>query len=146
MVAIDQFTKYWIRANLLPGESFPEIGNLTIIHIQNTGSAFGLFQNQTIVLTIIAVVGLVVIFFFFHYLPQSMLSSFILGLIVGGDLGNLTDRIRLGRVTDFIYFRLWNDFYWPAFNVADSALSIGIIALAIFLIVGLEKKDGQSSK
>jgi signal peptidase II len=146
VVAIDQFTKYWIRANLLPGESFPEIGNLTIIHIQNTGSAFGLFQNQTIVLTIIAVVGLVVIFFFFHYLPQSMLSSFILGLIVGGDLGNLTDRIRLGRVTDFIYFRLWNDFYWPAFNVADSALSIGIIALAIFLIVGLEKKDGQSSK
>jgi signal peptidase II len=147
LVAItDQLTKYWIKANLLPGESFPEIGNLTIIHIQNTGSAFGLFPNQTILLTIIAIAGLVVIFFFFRYLPQSILSSITLGLIVGGDLGNLTDRIRLGHVTDFIYFRLWNDVYWPAFNVADSSITVGSIALAIILLVDFKKKDGQSCK
>jgi lipoprotein signal peptidase len=49
-------------------------------------------------------------------------------------------------VTDFIYFRLWNDVYWPAFNVADSAITVGIIALAIFLLVGFKKKDDQPSR
>ena len=146
VVIADQLTKSWIRANLLPGESFPEIGNLTITHIQNTGAAFGLFPNQTILLTIIAIAGLVVILFFFRYLPQSILSSVTLGLIIGGDLGNLTDRIRLGQVTDFIYVRLWNDVYWPAFNVADSAITVGVIALAIFLLVGFKKKDDQPSR
>ncbi len=86
------------------------------------------------------------IFFFFRYLPQSILISVTLGLIIGGDLGNLTDRIRLGQVTDFIYFRLWNDVYWPAFNVADSAITVGVIALAIFLLVGFKKKDDQPSR
>lgn len=147
VVAADQLTKSWIRANLLPGESLPEIGILTIVHAQNTGSAFGLFTNQAFLLTLIAVVGLVVILLFYRYLPQSsILSTVALGLVFGGALGNLTDRIRLGHVTDFIYVRLWGDFYWPAFNIADSSISIGVVVLAVFLLIGLKKKDGQTSR
>lgn len=144
---MDQLTKYWIRANLLPGESFPGIGILTITHAQNTGSAFGLFTNQAFLLTLIAVVGLVVILLFYRHLPQSsILSTIALGLVFGGALGNLSDRLRLGHVTDFIYVRLWDDVYWPAFNIADSAISIGVIVLAVFLLIGLKKKDGQTSR
>lgn len=147
VVAADQLTKSWIRANLLPGESLPGIGILTIVHAQNTGSAFGLFTNQAFLLTLIAVVGLVVILLFYRYLPQSsILSTIALGLVFGGALGNLTDRIRLGHVTDFIYVRLWGDFYWPAFNIADSSISIGVVVLAVFLLIGLKKKDGQTSR
>ncbi|MEJ2739745.1 MAG: signal peptidase II, partial [Dehalococcoidia bacterium] len=137
VVVLDQISKSWIRSHLALGESFPEIGRLLIIHLQNTGSAFGLFTGQGFLLTIIALVGLVVILMFFRYLSQSSpLGTIALGLVFGGAIGNLTDRLRIGAVTDFIYIRLWNDFYWPAFNVADSALSVGIIALLIFIIMG----------
>lgn len=146
VVATDQLSKSWIRANLLPGESSPEIGHFSITHAQNTGSAFGLFTNQAFLLTLVAIVGLVVILLFYRYLPQSsILGSTALGLVFGGALGNLTDRIRLGHVTDFIYVRLWDEVYWPAFNIADSAITVGVIVLAVFLLTGLKKKDGHTS-
>lgn len=146
VVASDQLSKSWIRTNLLPGESSPEFWHFSIIHAQNTGAAFGLFTNQAFLLTLIAIVGLVVILFFYRYLPQSsVLGTIALGLVFGGALGNLVDRIRLDHVTDFIYARLWDDVYWPAFNIADSAITIGIIVLALFLILGLKKKDDHAS-
>ena len=87
-----------------------------------------------------------VILFFYRYLPQhSVLGTVALGLIFGGATGNLTDRIRLGNVTDFIYVRLWDNVYWPAFNVADASITIGVIILAVFLLLGLKRKDGQIS-
>jgi signal peptidase II len=139
VVAFDQITKSWISTNLLPGESLPEICHIRIIHAQNTGAAFGLFTNQSFILTIIAVIGLIVILFFRRYLPQSSITSnFALGLIFGGALGNLADRIRIGYVTDFIYIRLWNDVYWPAFNVADASITVGVFLLAFLLIKGLK--------
>lgn len=139
IVAFDQISKSWIRTNLLPGESLPEICRIIIVHAQNTGAAFGLFTDQSFILTIIAVIGLIVILFFRRLLPQSSIASnFALGLIFGGALGNLTDRIRIGYVTDFIYIRLWNDVYWPAFNVADASISIGVFLLAFLLIRGLK--------
>lgn len=146
VIAADQLTKSWIIDNLLPGESLPETWHLSITHLQNTGSAFGLFHNQTFPLTLIAILGLVVILLFYRYLPQSsILGTIALGLLFGGATGNLIDRIRLGHVTDFIYFRLWDDVYWPAFNVADSSITIGVITLAIFLLLGLKKKDVPTS-
>ena len=146
VVALDQISKSWIRSHLALGESFPEIGRLLIIHLQNTGSAFGFFTGQGFLLTIIALVGLVIILMFFRYLSQSsLLGTIALGLVFGGAIGNLTDRLRIGSVTDFIYVRLWGDFYWPAFNVADSALSVGIIALLIFIIMGIVKGENYSS-
>lgn len=105
-----------------------------------------MFTNQAFLLTIVAIAGLVVILLFYRYLPQSsILGTTALGLLFGGATGNLTDRIRLGYVTDFIYFRLWDDVYWPAFNIADSAITIGVIALTVFLLLGLKKQDVHTS-
>jgi len=146
VVAADQLSKAWIRANLLPGESSPEIIRFSITHIQNTGAVFGLFTNQTFLLTLIAIVGLIVILLFYRHLPQpNVLSTIALGLLFGGAIGNLIDRIRFGYVTDFILFRLWDNFYWPAYNVADSGITVGVIFLIVFLILGLTKKDGRTS-
>ena len=147
IVAADQATKLWISSNLPLGESFPEVGCLSIIHIQNTGSAFGLFANQSVLLTIVAIVGIIVVLLFYRYLSAyGILGTLSLGLILGGAVGNQIDRIRLGYVTDFILVRLWDNVYWPAFNVADSAITVGTIALACFIFLALRKSDGKSSE
>ncbi len=117
------------------------MGRLTIVHVQNTGSAFGLFTDQAFLLSIVAVAGLVVVLLFFSYLKQLGLAGGIaLSLIFAGALGNLIDRLRLAHVTDFIYVRLWDNFYWPAFNVADSSITTGAILLAIIALCTLGKK------
>ncbi len=137
----DQISKQWIRDNIPLGSSLPAMGNLTIVHVQNTGSAFGFFTDQAFLLSIIAVAGLVVVLLFFRYLNQLGLAGGIaLSLIFAGALGNLIDRLRLGHVTDFIYVRLWDNFYWPAFNVADSAITTGAILLAVVALSAFGKK------
>ena len=75
-----------------------------------------------------------------------MLATVALGLVFGGAIGNQIDRIRFGAVTDFIYARLWGDFYWPAFNVADAAISVGMVLLIWFIITLSLKKDETKSK
>jgi len=141
VVALDQFSKQWIRNNVPLGGSLPAMGQLTIVHVQNTGSAFGLFTGQAFLLSIVAVAGLVVVLMFFRYLKQLGLAGGIaLSLIFAGALGNLVDRLRLGHVTDFIYVRLWDNFYWPAFNVADSAITTGALLLAVVALSTLGKK------
>ena len=142
VVALDQLSKEWIRSSLSVGGSFPEIGPLTIIHIQNTGSAFGLFTNQTFLLSVVAIVGLLVVLSFFRYFSEIGLTGGVaLSLIFAGALGNLIDRLRLGHVTDYIYVRLWANYYWPAFNIADSAITVGALVLAIVAVIRLRKKD-----
>jgi len=113
----------------------------------NTGSAFGLFANQAFLLSLVAIVGLVVILLFYRYLSEySILGTFALGLVLGGAVGNLVDRFYFGgAVTDFIDVRLWHDFHWPVFNVADSAITIGTIALACFIFLAMKKENGHTS-
>ena len=146
MLVLDQISKQWIRSNLLPGETIPVIGPLSIVHAQNTGSAFSLFTDHTLVLSIINIIGLIVILLFYIRVSGTgILGNLALGLVFGGALGNLIDRLRLGHVTDFIDVRLWHDYHWPAFNVSDSAISIGVIALIFFILWGLKKEDASSS-
>ena len=141
VVVSDQFSKQWIRDNVPLGGSLPAMGALTIVHVQNTGSAFGFFTDQAFLLSIIAVAGLVVVLLFFRYLKQlGLVGGIALSLIFAGALGNLIDRLRLGHVTDFIYVRLWDNFYWPAFNVADSAITTGAILLAVVALRTFGKK------
>jgi signal peptidase II len=142
VVALDQLSKLWIRDNLTPGESLPEIGFLRLTYTTNTGSAFGLFANQTFLLIIITIVSLAGIILFLRYLGSvSALTGASLGLIFGGAVGNLIDRLRFGYVIDFIDVRLWGDLHWPAFNVADAALVVGICTLVYSLYQsGLFKK------
>jgi len=126
----DQLSKLWIRTHLAPGESLNIIDRLSFIHIENTGSAFGLLANQTFLIITIGIAGSLFILLFLRYLsPATNLSVVSIGLILGGAVGNLIDRIRFGSVTDFIYFRLWGDFHWPAFNIADAAITVGVFVL-----------------
>ncbi len=135
IVAADQISKTWIRTNLLVGQSLFDIGFFQINHVQNTGAAFGLFPNHSSVLTIVAFVGIIAIllcaFLSRRYLPflDNILGMSTLGLVLGGTVGNLIDRLLLGHVTDFINFKVW-----PTFNVADSAVTVGIIIFAYFVL------------
>ena len=147
IVTADQLSKQWINANIAPGGALPEMGPLTIVNFQNTGSAFGLFPNQAFLLTIIAIAGLLVVLMFFRYFGElGFLGGLALSLIFAGALGNLIDRFRLGSVNDYIFVRLWGDFFWPAFNVADSCISVGSISLLIIALVRLRKKSEPGAK
>ncbi|MBI2831388.1 MAG: signal peptidase II [Chloroflexi bacterium] len=135
VVAADQLSKLWIQFTLAVGQSIPETGYPRITHIRNTGAAFGLFQNQTYALTVVSILGaIVVLVFAMRYYRRPPFSDGTMGrialsLILGGTIGNLIDRIRLRYVTDFID---WG--WWPAFNLADSAVVIGTILFALSLI------------
>jgi signal peptidase II len=128
--ASDQLSKLWIRTQLAPGESLNITDRLSFIYAENPGSAFGLLANQTFLIITISIAGSLFILLFLRYLsPATNLSVVSIGLILGGAVGNLIDRIRSGSVTDFIYFRLWGDFHWPAFNIADAAIVVGVFVL-----------------
>jgi signal peptidase II len=143
--ASDQLSKLWIRAHLAPGESLLITDRLSLVNIENTGSAFGLFANQTFLIIIISIAGLLFILLFLRYLSAATTLSIVsISLIMGGAVGNLIDRIRFGCVTDFIYFRLWGDFHWPAFNIADTAITVGIFVLIYsFYKSGVFKKADE---
>jgi len=130
VVAVDQLSKIWVRS-YPEGQLIYKVGFFQLTPVHNTGAAFGLFQGQSLALTIVAVVGIVAILFYalfaYRYFTfvDSMLNRVALGLILGGTVGNLVDRLRFGYVTDFIDVGIW-----PAFNIADSAVVIGVIIFA----------------
>jgi signal peptidase II len=135
VILADQLSKTWIRSNLARGQSLLDTGFFQIIHVHNTGAAFGIFRDHTLTLTIVAFVGIAVILYLVFILSSrwsffdSMLVMSAIGLVLGGTIGNLIDRFRLGYVTDFIDFKVW-----PAFNVADSAVTVGVIIIAYCII------------
>ena len=125
----DQMTKAWVRASLIEGASRPREGFLRITHVSNTGSAFGLFPNQTLFLLIASLVGIAVLLIFFRrQAGRGFMVRASLGLQLGGAAGNLVDRITLGKVTDFIDVGAW-----PVFNLADASIVTGIVILAWLL-------------
>jgi len=136
VVVADQLSKLWIRSKLLVGQSLFEVGFFQIIRLPpNTGAAFGLFQNQSFALTIVAIVGIAAILLYalliyrrFPFL-NNLLGRSALGLILGGTIGNLIDRLRFGGVTDFISIGIW-----PAFNIADAAIVVGVTLFAYSLL------------
>ena len=127
-IIADQLSKLWIRIHILLGQSLPETGFFRLTHGRNTGAAFGIFQghNSTLTILVITVAILILIYFFFIHdrypFLYTRLNTISLGLILGGVIGNLIDRIHLGYVTDFI-----NIGPWPDFNLADSSGVVGII-------------------
>ena len=148
IVTFDQLTKLWIRSHLALGESLPLTDRLSLTYIGNTGSAFGLLANRTVLLIIIGIASLLIVLLFLRYLSQvTTLSMVSIGLVWGGAVGNFIDRLRFGYVTDFIYFRLWGDFYWPAFNVADAAILLGVFMLIYsFYKSGVFAKENERNQ
>ena len=138
---LDQLTKYLIDSNLTYADRIPVIeGFFYLTHVRNTGAAFGLFAGAPHPLRLtffvgVAVVALGIIFSFFRRLaPGERLSSLALGLILGGALGNLTDRVFRSEVVDFLHFRLWGGYSWPDFNLADSFIVVGVSILVLELL------------
>ena len=139
--SIDQLTKMWIIANLYRGESILEAGTFRITHTVNTGGAFGLFANQSLFLILSSFVGIGILIALYRNQPFSgTLVRLSLGLQLGGALGNLVDRIRVGYVVDFIQLG-----FWPVFNLADSSIVVGIITLAWLIISGKSKEESTST-
>ncbi|MCG2677991.1 signal peptidase II [bacterium] len=134
VLILDQISKFIICRIILPGGSFPVIENVFYLtHVQNKGAAFGLFPNQTLFFIIVTLFTILLILFFHQRISKEGSSpSWALGLILGGALGNLIDRIRLKAVIDFLDFSL-KGYHWPSFNIADSAITIGAVILFISL-------------
>jgi signal peptidase II len=124
-IAADQLTKHIVTGDLRLDEGVHVVGPFWIHHVQNSGIAFGLFASATpivIVLTAIAVGWMLV--FFARSGARHPVLPVALGLVIGGSVSNLLDRARLGHVTDFLDLR-----YWPAFNLADTFIVIGVAIL-----------------
>ena len=137
VVALDQWTKLWIERELTPYASVPVVpGLFHITHVTNTGIAFGLFPSRgdvfgtaMLVLLGLGALAVVAVYFARATAGQTLLLS-ALALIMGGAIGNLLDRILLHAVTDFFDVFV-GSYHWPTFNVADSAITVGIGLLAI---------------
>jgi signal peptidase II len=125
----DQLTKHVVRSQLRIDESVQVFGPLSIHRVQNSGIAFGLFSSATAVVTALTAiaVGWMLVFFARSGCRHPVLPA-ALGLLVGGSISNLADRVRLGHVTDFLDLR-----WWPAFNLADSFIVIGVAILLLAL-------------
>lgn len=140
VVVADQLTKGLVRIHLFPGQSFPSWGLARITHIANTGAAFGILSGHGPLLMVTAGVGIVALLLYYRFpLFDGLLTRVGLGLQLGGATGNLVDRLQFGHVTDFIDLRVW-----PVFNLADSAIVVGVIILAYFLIVSTSSESAAS--
>ncbi len=130
-VSADQLTKHLVSSDLALDQSSQVVGPLSIHRLENSGIAFGLFGSATsvvITLTVIAVAWMVV--YFARSGARHPVIPAALGLLIGGSVSNLVDRVRLGYVTDFIDFG-----WWPAFNLADSFIVIGVVMLTVSALV-----------
>ncbi len=146
VVAADQFSKVWIRSNLDVNQSLPETGLFRLVHVHNTGAAFGLFQGHSFLLTIVTLISIVALLLFVLFIYRrfpfidNRLGKPAIGLVLGGTAGNLIDRLRLGYVTDFISIGIW-----PTFNIADSAIVVGVILFAYSLLFTARTRRPDSS-
>ena len=135
IIALDQVSKFFIKANMTPGQSIPGEGFFRITYSTNEGMVFGLFANQTFLITLTAIVGIAAIIIYSRYpIFNQVLVRVALGLMLGGAVGNLIDRIRLGEVIDFIDVGAW-----PVFNLADSAVVVGVVLIIYYFLFGKGK-------
>lgn len=134
VVTADQLTKLWVTS-YEKGEVIYRLGFFQFIHVQNTGASFGIFKGHSFTLMIVDIVGIILLlsmtFYIYRRLPNlvTLLNAIAFSLILAGTVGNLIDRIRLEHVTDFIDVG-----FWPVFNIADSAVTIGAVIIVFSLI------------
>lgn len=147
VLILDQLAKAWITANMVAGDTRPVIDEwVRLRYTQNSGAAFGFFQGWTGGLSIVAIVIIGAIIISAQRVSNgSKLMMLALGLVLGGAFGNLVDRLRLGYVVDFIEvygprINFNNRVYiWPVFNLADSAITIGVALIVVILLFGKQE-------
>ncbi len=135
VLILDQATKFYIARTMELYSSIIVIKDFfTITYIHNKGAAFSFLADSAYrlpVLTLVSVIAIIAILVYLRKLrPDQKFTAFCLSLIFAGALGNLIDRVRLGEVIDFLSVH-WRQHYWPAFNVADSAICVGVFLLAV---------------
>jgi signal peptidase II len=122
----DQLTKQLVRSSIALGASRHLLPGVTLVHAQNSGIAFSLLTGSDVGVIIVTLVVVAVVLTYFARQGERRGMWLACGLIVGGALGNLADRVRAGLVTDFIKLP-----HWPAFNLADTAITLGVLTLLI---------------
>ncbi|MEK6554281.1 MAG: signal peptidase II [Bdellovibrionota bacterium] len=142
LIAIDQIAKIYVHANFELGETITVIpGYFNFTYVRNIGAAFGIFtdSNETfrhIFFLSIPAIAVGIIVFFIYGLPETERAQILaLSAIAGGAVGNYIDRIQHGFVIDFLDFHIQNIYSWPVFNIADSAIVIGVAVLTVLMIV-----------
>ncbi len=131
---LDRLTKAWVSENIPLGTARPIVGDyVRIVHAQNTGAAFGLLPERTTLLSVLSVVAVLAIVYYYRQIASSSwLVSATLGMQLGGAFGNLLDRVTQGYVVDFVDVGVGEIRFW-AFNVADSSIVVGIILVTVAL-------------
>ncbi len=130
VIMADIITKEIIVSSVSLYERISVLPFLNIVHVQNKGAAFGVFAGLGNKFFIgVAIMAIIFIIVYLVKAPKG-LETYALSLVLGGAIGNFIDRVRIGKVTDFIDVFV-NDWHWPAFNVADSALTVGIVLFVI---------------
>ncbi len=145
---LDQLTKQAVRAHLVYGESRPVIeGLFNLVYVRNDGAAWNILSGQSIILILISVAVLALLLIYRRsFLQEQFSHKILLGLLVGGIVGNLVDRIRFGWVTDFLDFHIGTH-HWPSFNVADSAICIAVVLyISTNIWADLAKKKNPESE
>jgi signal peptidase II len=143
-IAIDMHLSYADRIPIIPGFFY-------LTHVRNTGAAFGLFSDApqlyrlTFFISVSLIAVWIIISFYRKLSPGDRLAALALGLILGGAIGNLIDRIFRQEVIDFLHFRLWGSYSWPDFNVADSAIVVGVGILVLELLASEGEQRGSAS-
>ena len=135
VIAADQATKLWVESALALGTSVYVAPVLDLVHVRNTGAAFSFLAGASgwqreFFLVVGLVASVWIVWMLARASREQRLFCLALSLILGGALGNVIDRVRLGAVVDFLHFH-WGPYYWPAFNVADSAITCGAVLLVI---------------
>lgn len=132
VLVLDQVAKILVRADVTPGSRRELLPGVDLVNTRNTGVAFSLFRDSGAVLVIFTILAMVAVLVFFLSRPERRGAWLPTGLLLGGAAGNLIDRLRDGGVTDFIDLPRW-----PAFNLADMAITVGVV----LLIFVLERRD-----
>ena len=139
-IAADQLTKAIVSSQLALDDSVKVIGPLSIHHVQNSGIAFGLFSSATFVVIVLTTAAVLWMLWFFARSGQRHpVLPVALGLVIGGSVSNLVDRVRLGHVTDFLDLK-----FWPAFNLADSFITVGVAILLLALMASDRSRPARS--
>ena len=129
-VSADQLTKLLISSRMLLGESFHVVGPFSLTYVENSGVAFGFLQGAATIVTILTCIAITwMVIYFARSGAKHQFLPIALGFLIGGSIANLIDRLRLGKVTDFI-----DPEFWPAFNLADVFITIGVILLFVTIV------------
>ena len=129
VVAVDQLSKRAIEDSIIPGEERRLLPGIQLVHTRNHGVAFGFLPGDEVLVTVLIGAALVLLLLYFARHCTQPLLWLPTGMLLGGALGNIIDRVRLGAVTDFVKLPLG----WPPFNLADTAITLGIVTL--FLLI-----------